>query len=204
MLNTSGYEYDYAHVVYAVLQECEHFRRSVDEQHFERDLKKLARDKLARIKAAYDEVGGSPAYWETLEKEVGTAVLPQYAHAAHRMTKLEESHFDLWRHGDIAARAAWALAGLVIGGIIIKLPFVPIWEDMFAFALTAAGFLYPDLKRYMHERRYSKFLNRLVTDAAKYQEAARVRYMTSADFEKALELPRAALREPEGEHDAQS
>src|SRR5438552_2999078 len=107
MLNTSGWEYDYAHVTYAILQECEHFRRGVEQEHFERDIKKIARDKLAKIKAAYDEVGGAPAYWATLEKEIGTAVLPQYAHAAHRMNKLEETHFDVWRDGDIAARFAF-------------------------------------------------------------------------------------------------
>src|SRR5947207_11072000 len=141
MLNTSGWEYDYAHVVYAVLQECEHFRRSMRDEHFEREMKKVAHDKLAKIKAAYDEIGGAPAYWATLEKEVGTAVLPQYAHAAHRMNELELAHFEVWRGGDIAARAVFALGGLIIGSIIIKLPFIPIFEDMFAFALTAACFI---------------------------------------------------------------
>jgi hypothetical protein len=192
MLNTAGWEYDYSQVVYTVLQECEHYRRSVADEHFERDIKKVAREKLARIKAAYDEVGGTPEYWSTLEREVGDAVLPQYAHAARRLNALEETHFGVWRGGDIAARGVFALGGLLIGGIIIKLPFVPIFEDMFAFALTAACFIYPDIKRYMVERRYSKLLNRLVADSARYQEAARIRYMTSADFEKAIALPAAA------------
>ncbi|HEX9458987.1 MAG TPA: hypothetical protein VGA84_07565, partial [Thermoanaerobaculia bacterium] len=71
--------------------------------------------------------------------------------------------------------------------IIIKLPFIPIAEDMFAFALTAAGFLYPDLMRFMYERRYTKVLNRLVADSARYQENAHLHYMTSDDIMKAFE-----------------
>src|SRR5262245_29325387 len=182
MLNTAGWEYDYAQVVYAVLQECEHFRRSVEDQNFERDIEKVAHDKLARIKAAYDEIGGSAEYWSKLEKEVDDAVLPQYADAAQRMNALERTNFDVWRGGDLAARAVFALGGLIVGSIIIALPWIPIFEKMFAFALTAVCFIYPDLKRYMFERRYAKVLNRLVSDSARYQEAMRVRYMTSADF----------------------
>jgi hypothetical protein len=189
MLNTAGWDYDYGQVVYAVLQECEHRRRSSDDAHFDRAVEKAASDKLTRIKAAYDEVGGTPEYWEALEKEVLDVIVPQYAHAALRMNALERTNFDLWRGGDVAARATFALIGLLVGSIIIALPFVPIAEDMFAFALTAGGFFYPDLKRYTFERRYSKLLNRLIADSTTYQENARIRYMTSADFDKALALP---------------
>jgi hypothetical protein len=103
------------------------------------------------------------------------------------MNDLERHNFGIWRGGDLGARFAFALAGLIIGSIIIALPFVPIFEDMFAFALTAAGFLYPDLKRFMMERRYMKVLNRLVADSARYQENARLHYMTSQDIQKAFE-----------------
>ena len=58
---------------------------------------------------------------------------------------------------------------------------------MFAFGLTAIGFLYPDIKRFMTERRYMKVLNRLVTDSANYQENSRLHYMTSHDIQKAFE-----------------
>jgi hypothetical protein len=51
----------------------------------------------------------------------------------------------------------------------------------------AAGFLYPDLKRFMFERRYTKVLNRIVSDSAGYQENARLHYMTSQDIQKAFE-----------------
>jgi hypothetical protein len=187
MLNIAGPDYDYAQVVYAVLQECEHHRRSFEEATFDADVRTCANAKLAEVKAAYDEFGGSAAYWETLEKEVDEVVLPQYVAAAGEMNELESNHFHIWRDGDLSARFVFALIGLIIGSIIIALPFIPIFEEMFAFALTAIGFLYPDLKRFMTERRYMKVLNRLVTDSAKYQENSRLHYMTSQDIQKAFE-----------------
>jgi hypothetical protein len=187
MLNIAGADYDYAQVVYVVLQEAEHRRRGFDEQHFDSEIRACATEKLAEIKAAYDEFGGSAAYWDALEKEVDEVVLPQYLAAARVMTDLERNNFGIWRGGDLGARFAFALAGLIIGSIIIALPFIPIYEDLFAFALTAAGFLYPDLKRFMHERRYMKVLNRLVADSARYQENARLHYMTTHDIQKAFE-----------------
>ena len=187
MLNIAGADYDYAQVVYVVLQECEHRRRTFEEDSFDAEVEDCATEKLAEIKAAYAESGGSAVYWETLEKEVIEVVLPQYASAAHDVTRMEQASFGIWRGGDLGARFAFALAGLFIGSIIIALPFIPIFEDMFAFALTVAGFLYPDLMRFMHERRYMKVLNRLVADSARYQENARLHYMTSQDIRKAFE-----------------
>jgi hypothetical protein len=175
MLNIAGPEYDYAQVVYVVLQECEHHRRSFEEATFDAEVRTCATEKLAEVN------------WETLEKEVDEVVLPQYVAAAREMSELESNHFNIWRDGDLGARFAFALAGLIIGSIIIALPFIPIFEEMFAFALTAVGFLYPDLKRFMTERRYMKVLNRLVTDSAKYQENSRLHYMTSDDIQKAFE-----------------
>jgi hypothetical protein len=187
MLNIAGAEYDYAQVVYVVLQECEHRRRSFEAESFEAEVRACATEKLAEIKAAYDEFGGSATYWEALEKEVDDVVLPQYIAAAQSITESERGNFGIWRGGDLGARFAFALAGLVIGSIIIALPFIPIFEEMFAFALTAAGFLYPDLKRFMFERRYTKVLNRLVADSARYQENSQLHYMTTQDIKKAFE-----------------
>ena len=144
-------------------------------------------EKLAEIKAAYDEFGGSAAYWEALEKEVDEVVAAAIRRRGARDERAGANHFDIWRGGDLGARFVFALIGLIIGSIIIALPFIPIFEDMFAFALTAVGFLYPDLKRFMIERRYMKVLNRLVTDSARYQENGRLHYMTSQDIQKAFE-----------------
>ena len=62
MLNIAGPEFDFGHVVYAVLQECEHRRRGLDPADFAGGIETFAREKLKQIKAAYDEFSGSKAY----------------------------------------------------------------------------------------------------------------------------------------------
>jgi hypothetical protein len=186
MLNIAGPEYDYAQVVFAVLQECEHRRRSFDDDEFESRTLECAREKLASVKKAYDEFSGSATYWDGLQKEVMSVVVPQYIVSAREITQRERRGFGVWRNGDVLARAVFALIGLTIGGIIIELPFIPIFERMFAFALTFLGFIYPELVRFMYERRHTRALNRLITTSAKYQENARIQYMTTDEITRAL------------------
>ena len=81
----------------------------------------------------------------------------------------------------------FAFIGLVAGSIIIATPWIPIFEDMFAFALTAGGFFYPDIKRYYYERQFTKLLNRLVTESARYQDNARLNYMTRREIQESFE-----------------
>jgi hypothetical protein len=187
MLNIAGPEYDFGTVVYAVLQDCEHRRRAFDDDDFESSVMTCARQKLAQVKKAYDEFGGSAVYWDALEKEVLGAVVPQYVDPALEVTQLERTGFGVWRKGDLAARLAFALIGLVVGSIIIAIPWIPIVENMFAFALTAGGFIYPDLKRFMYERRYAKALNKLIAGSAAYQETANLHYMTTKELESAFQ-----------------
>jgi hypothetical protein len=186
VLNIAGPDYDYPSVVFAVLQECEHRRRGWEAEEFEIRANATAREKLAQIRKAFDEFGGSAPYWETLEKEVLTVVMPQYVEEAGAINESEKSGFGVWRGGDPAARAAFALIGLIVGSIIIALPWIPIFEDLFAFALTAAGALYPDIVRYTYERRHARTLNRLITESAAYQENARLHYMTFLDIQKSF------------------
>lgn len=187
MLNIAGSDYDYASVVFVILQECEHRRRGWEAEEFEIQAHATAREKLAQIRKAYDEFGGSVSYWETLEKEVLGVVLPQYIEEASGFNESEKHAFGVWRKGDPAARGAYALAGLVIGSIIIAMPWIPIFEELFAFALTGAGALYPDLVRYTWERRHAKVLNRLITESATYQENARLHYMTALDIQQSFQ-----------------
>src|ERR1044071_7048801 len=183
-LNIAGPEYDFGSVVYVVLEECEHRRRGYDDESLKPELMKAARGKLAKVKAAYDEFGGSPAYWKTLETEVLETAMPQYIEHAAQMNQLERNGLDVFRGGDVAARFLFALIGL-----LIELPFIPIVEAMIAFILTGVGFFYPDLKRYTYERRHARMLNRLVTDATRYQQTARLHYMTSDEIRESFHLP---------------
>jgi hypothetical protein len=186
MLNIAGPEYDFGSVVFAVLEECEHRRRGFDDEELSKQLLRVAREKLAKIKSAYDEFGGSAGYWSVLQKEVLETAMPQYIAAAREMNSLERSKFGIWRGADPAARIVFAIGGLLIGGIIITLPFFPIIERMFALALGVTGLIYPEIKRYTHERRHFRVLNRLVTEATQYQQNARLHYMTSSDIRESF------------------
>jgi hypothetical protein len=206
MLNIAGPEFDFSHVVYAVLQECEHRRRGLEYGEFEAGLEQCVQEKLEQVKAAYDEFSGSKTYWQALEKEVLETVLPQYTQEALEITQMERASWHVFRGGDLAGRLMFALFGLVIGGLIIAAPFIPIFEETFAFVLTAGGFFYPDLKRFYYERAYTKRLNRMVTESARYQETARLQYMTREQIQESFapggreeeREEEERLREPEG------
>lgn len=188
VLNIAGPEYDFGSVVFVVLGECEHRRRGFENDELEFQLMQTAKAKLKKIKEAYDEFGGSPAYWKALETEVLETAMPQYVDAARKMNALEQSSFGVWRDGDPAARTVFGLGGLIVGGMVKALPFVPTIENIFVFGLAAAGFLYPELKRYTYERRHFRTLNRLVTGAEAYQKNARLHYMTTTDIRESFHI----------------
>ena len=187
-LNIAGPEYDFGSVVFVVLEECEHRRRGFDDDDAQEQLLRVARAKLGKIKKAYDEFGGSPAYLNVLETEVLETAMPQYIQAAREMTALERDNFGIWRGGDPLARFAFALGGLFLGSLIIALPFIKIVEAMFAFALAGLGFIYPEIKRFTHERRHFRLLNRLVADATQYQNNAKLHYMTTSEIRESFAI----------------
>jgi hypothetical protein len=196
MLNLAGSSYDFGNVLFAVLQECEHRRRALLPNEAETRLGEIARAKLAEIRESYEECGGTAGYWEELEREVLETALPQYVPAAVEQTRLEKTNYDLWRQGDPAARALFGLLGLVIGGLIIAAPFIPIWEDAFALALAAAGFLYPEIKKTVFDFRHSRVLNRLIAKAEKYQKDQRIHYVSEARLAEELNAVETAGRRP--------
>lgn len=183
MLNLAGSEFDFAQVVYTVLDECEHRRRSVPPDSRGEEFAQIGRRKLAEIKGAYEEVGGSASYWEALQREVLETAIPQYAPAALQMNALERSGFRLLRQGDPASRGIYALGGLLIGSAIIATPFIPFVENTFALLLTATGFFYPDIVRFTADRKHARMLNGLVEAAANFQQNARVVYLSNKDLD---------------------
>jgi hypothetical protein len=186
MLNLAGASYDFGNVLFAVLQECEHVRRGLLLNEAEARLRETARRKLEEIRVSYEEMGGTRPYWQDLEREVMEAALPQYIPAAVEQTRLEKSSYDLWRQGDPAARALFTLLGLILGGLIIAAPFIPIFEDTFAFLLAAMFFLYPEMKQLYFDRRHSRFLNRLIVQGEKYQSDRRLHYLSEARLQEEL------------------
>jgi hypothetical protein len=194
MLNLAGSSYDYGTVLFVVLQECEHQRRALLPNEAEARLREIARAKLAEIRESYEECGGTAGYWRELEREVLETALPQYSPAAVEQNRLEKSNYDLWRQGDPAARALYGLSGLVIGGLIVAAPFIPIWEDAFALALAAASFLYPEIKKTVFDFRHARLLNRLIAQADKYQKDQQLHYVSEARLQEELDAVGAAGR----------
>jgi hypothetical protein len=102
------------------------------------------------------------------------------------MHQHERTAYGVWRAGDPTARGVYALGGLLIGGLLKQLPFIPTIENMFVLALAGAGAVYPEIKRYTHERRHAKLLNRLVEEAGAYQRNAKLHYMTTTKIREAF------------------
>jgi hypothetical protein len=202
LFNMAGPSYDFGNVLFAVLQECEHVRRGVAADEAGERLMETARRKLQEVRVTYDECGGTPGYWKSLEREVLETAMPQYIPAAVEQNRLEKTGYGVWRQGDPAARALFGLIGLVIGGLVILAPFIPIWEDIFAFVLAAAGFLYPDLRKAVFDSRHSRLLNRLIAQAERYQYNTRIHYVSDVQLQEELDAvgktPEPATRPPEG------
>jgi hypothetical protein len=186
MLNVAGSSFDYGNVLFAVIQECEHVRRALLPNEAQGRLMEAARRKLGEIRESYVECGGTPGYWQELEREVLETSVPAYIPEAIEQTRLEKSGYDVWRRGDASARLLFALGGLLLGALIIATPFIPIVEDAFAFVLALGGFLYPEVKQLVADFRHSRFLNRMVVEAEAYQKNARIHYVSEARLEKEL------------------
>jgi hypothetical protein len=177
MLNLTGPEFDVANVVHAVIADCEHRRRAVTGD-LKPAMEESARRKLAIAKEAFDEARGEPKYWAAVEHEVLGTALPQYVAIAERQNRLERAHYDVWRNGDLAARCAFALIGLTVGGIIVAVPFIPIYIDAFAFFLAICGWFYPDLKKVLHDFSYTRRLNAILVEAVRYQRRSSMEFVT--------------------------
>ena len=187
MLNIAGPAYDFGNVLFAVLQECEHRGGRLLPNEAEGRLLETARASSRRSGESYEENGGTPGYWQELEREVLETAMPQYIPAAVEQTRLEKTGYDVWRAA-IRRRAApsrssaWSSAALIIAA-----PFIPILEDAFAFVLAVAGLLYPEIRQLFVDFRHSRLLNRLIAQAEKYQKNSRIHYMSEAQLEEELE-----------------
>lgn len=199
MLNVAGSSFDYGNVLFAVIQECEHVRRGLLPNEAQGRLMEAARRKLGEVRESYVECGGTPGYWQELEREVLETSLPAYIPEAIEQTRLEKSGYDVWRRGDASARLLFALGGLVLGALLILLPPRLIVENAFAFVLALGGFLYPEVKQLVADFRHSRFLNRMVAEAEAYQKNARIHYVSEARLEKELSALGGRVAEGEGE-----
>lgn len=126
---------------------------------------------LVPVRKAYAELDMPRSYIEALEEEIKAALPARWLGVAAPFTKLESSRFGLWRGGDVVARLTYVFAGLLIGVLCLRLPFIPIWEKWFPFALAFGAWWLPDLQTRHAKRRYERELGSIVESLERAQPA---------------------------------
>jgi hypothetical protein len=141
------------------LQVIGHLERRRPQIAFDGALVRAAVDEaLAVVEKQYLEAELPPRYLQALAEEVRRTVPERWQPLARDFVTRERKGFGIWRGGDPVARATYLLVGLVIGGLIVWAPFIPIWEKWFPFVLAVAAFFLPDLQTTWHRRRYARAL----------------------------------------------
>ena len=154
------------------LQVLEHLERrrptiAGDESRIRDEIKEA----LVPVRKAYAECELPMSYVDALEKEIVAIVPARWRAIAEPFTRLEQSGFGIWRGGDPLARLSYVLIGLVVGGLIIWAPFIPIWEKWFPFAVALLAWWLPDVQIRWHKRRYARELGAIATTMDRAQPA---------------------------------
>src|SRR4051812_14419061 len=141
-------EFEMGRVVTGVLEHLERHREAVvgDEAATAREVEKA----LEPVRAAYAESELPHTYFVALEAELRATVPAAWRSVAAPFSALEGRGFGRWRGGDLTARLVYVLGGLVLGGLVVWLPFIPIWEKWLPFALAAGGWWLPDAQVAWH------------------------------------------------------
>ncbi len=131
-----------------------------------KELEAVFRAELVDVKRQFFEIFDDKPYWENLEKTLLEVALPRYLAAAEPESALEKKSYGVWRGGDLVSRGAYMAGGLLVGVIMVKVPFIPIpntW-DFFAFLTMLGAPFIPDLQVSFHKRGYHKALRFIVDD----------------------------------------
>ncbi|MSP60806.1 MAG: hypothetical protein EXR72_10785 [Myxococcales bacterium] len=113
---------------------------------------------LEPIRRSYTESELPKAYIDALAEEVAATVPARWRAVAGRFTALEQREFGVWRGGDVVSRVVYVFVGLLVGGVCVALPFIPIWEKWFPFLLAILGWWLPNAQVALHRRRYARSL----------------------------------------------
>jgi hypothetical protein len=140
------------------------------------DLEAVFRAELVDVRRQFFELFDDRAYWDKLEASLFQVALPRYLAVAEPQTALELKHFGLWRGGDLLARGAYMAAGLAIGIIMVKVPFIPIPQtwDFFAFFTALGAPFIPDLQEGWHKRKFRRALTSIVEDMREAAESSKL------------------------------
>lgn len=126
-------------------------------------LREAAQEALDEAGKQFKELADDAAYWSRTTDALLEVAFPRYLRLARNQHALEKRGYGAWRGGDFVSRAAFAVAGLVLGFIVIRTP-IPNWLEPLPLALFIGGPFIPDVQASFAKRRYSKQLLALVED----------------------------------------
>jgi cytochrome P450 len=151
-------------------------------------LRREADSALQQMEKQCRELGiDDPPHWQRARAVVHDALLPRYERLAEAENAAAARDYGMWRGGDLVARAAFALTGLVLGAIAVAVPWIPIYEKWFPWALFVLGPFVPDAYAWWYRRRYRKRLEALVLDLAREGAALEV-YRPLSEVQQSLGL----------------
>ncbi len=177
----------------SVLQKFENCRAGLDDAAISRgdadaffeSLYEPERDRLRdaiRLEQPHLDDAGRDAMFAQVDELVRRVTIPAYVRLAVPFTARERNGFYLLRdplHG--FERAAWAVCGAIVGGLVVWAPFIPLWSKEWVLQFFAAGLVFPELRRWLELRRYERELNRLVARADSEIGRVDVRYLLAND-----------------------
>jgi hypothetical protein len=161
----------------------------------EGELRKLAEAEISQMERQLHELGiDDESYWQRARRVIDEILLPRYAKLAQDEIELAGRDYDLWRGGDLIARATYAGIGFFLGILCVEIPYIPISVKWFPVIPFIAGPFFPDIVTGLHARRYRKKLAAIVTDLDKASGAIET-YRPLSELTKAMERS-AELMEP--------
>jgi hypothetical protein len=163
------------------LQVLEHLeRRRVTVVSDEALVRAEVKQALVPVRAAYEEAQLPVPYLDALEAEINAVVPVKWQRVAAPYTDRERREFGVWRGGDPVARITFVFLGLLLGGLILAAPFIPIWEKWFPFVLSFAAWWLPDAQVAWHKRRYARALGGIALELERAQPSLEGRVSTDS------------------------
>jgi hypothetical protein len=124
-------------------------------------------------------------HWKRAREVVESVLLPRYLKLAKSENEAAAVEYGLWRGGDLVARGAFALCGLVLGALMVWIPWIPVYEKWVPWALFVLGPFLPDAYFWWYRRKHEKKLEALVSDLAREGQALEA-YRPLSEMQEAL------------------
>src|SRR6266850_4141995 len=133
----------------------------------EKQLRAEADAELQQMQQQVFELGmDDPGHWKKVADAVDKIVIPRYVALAREENARAANDYGMWRGGDLVARGAFALAGLILGAAVVAIPWIPIYEKWVPWALLVGGPFIPDAYFWWYRRRYRKKIEALLGELA--------------------------------------